>query len=272
MREDIEYEKFTQEIYQDLLREEGLTTQVLHNVKMRGKATSHQIDVYWEYKIAGVQHKVAIECKNYNSVISIGRVRDFHSVLIDIGNTNGIMVTRNGYQKGAKEFAELYGINLMVLREPVAEDWKGRIKTITTNIHAIGFEVENWYVEMDLEWFREKFDESAVKDFKATFSGINGDIWITDDKGNRLKNFLQLQEELPYNKGTSSKLKHYYPFENGYISTKEYGEMKIKGVQLTYYISVAKSQLVLDSQKMTKAIVKNVLSGEMKFIKSRPPR
>jgi hypothetical protein len=264
MRVDIEYERFTQEIYQDLLMEDGLTAQVLHNVKLKGKATYHQIDVYWEYKIAGVLHKVAIECKNYNNDISIGKVRDFHSVLMDIGTINGIMVTKKGYQRGAKEFAELYGINLVVLREPIEEDWKGRIRIIETNIQAIGFEVTNWYVQIDFDWFKAQFGEDSVKNFKATFSGLNNQVWITDENGNRLKNFLQLQEELPYSKETDSLLKHYYPFENGYITTQEYGNVKIKGVELTYQVSVSKSQLIVDSQKITKAIVKNVISGEMK--------
>lgn len=66
MNKGTEYEKLIQEIYQDLLKKDELTTEVQHNVKIQGKATKHQIDIYWEYKIAGVHHKVAIECKNYN--------------------------------------------------------------------------------------------------------------------------------------------------------------------------------------------------------------
>ena len=36
--------------------------------------------------------RVAIECKNYLNEITVGKVRDFHSVLSDIGNINGIKV------------------------------------------------------------------------------------------------------------------------------------------------------------------------------------
>ncbi len=61
MNQNIEYEKFTQEIYQELSNARGITTNVEHNVKLTGKlGQKHQIDVYWEYKIAGVQYKVAI--------------------------------------------------------------------------------------------------------------------------------------------------------------------------------------------------------------------
>ena len=79
MNLNIEYEKFTQEVYQELVNTDVVkTTEVKHNIKLTGKSgQEHQIDVYWEYEIAGVGHKVAIECKNYNSAVPIGKVRDF---------------------------------------------------------------------------------------------------------------------------------------------------------------------------------------------------
>ena len=62
---NIEYEKFAQEVYQELVNADVVkSTEVRHNIKVLGKSgQEHQIDVYWEYEIAGVLHKVAIECK-----------------------------------------------------------------------------------------------------------------------------------------------------------------------------------------------------------------
>lgn len=63
-------------------------TLVQHNVKLKDKSgCEHQIDVYWEYEIAGNKHRVAIECKNYNSLVPIGKVRDFKGVLENTENT-----------------------------------------------------------------------------------------------------------------------------------------------------------------------------------------
>ena len=138
-----EYELFAKEIYGTLLKNEGVTVEVKHNLQIQGKANKHQIDVYWEYQVAGVIHKVAIECKNYNSKVSIAKVRDFFGVLSDIGNINGIMVSKIGYQKGAKKFAEHYGINLKELRELTDIDWKGRIKTIQVGLNIITTNVKN---------------------------------------------------------------------------------------------------------------------------------
>lgn len=50
MNPNTEYEKFTQEIYQQLLNEDFgniKTVNVLHNVKLKGRSgQEHQIDVY----------------------------------------------------------------------------------------------------------------------------------------------------------------------------------------------------------------------------------
>ena len=59
MNDNIEYEKFAQEIYNEILKNLYVKNiEVMHNVKLIGKSgQKHQIDVYWEYKIAGVQYK-----------------------------------------------------------------------------------------------------------------------------------------------------------------------------------------------------------------------
>lgn len=53
MDENTEYERFAREIYQGLIKADGINTiDVKHNVKLRGKfGQEHQIDVYWEYEL-----------------------------------------------------------------------------------------------------------------------------------------------------------------------------------------------------------------------------
>ena len=87
---NIEYEKFAQEVYQELVNADVVkSTEVRHDIKILGKSgQKHQIDVYWEYEIAGVLHKVAIECKNYNKPVPVSKVRDFYGVLSDLNNVS----------------------------------------------------------------------------------------------------------------------------------------------------------------------------------------
>lgn len=262
-----EYEKFTQGIYQDLLKKDGLTTEVKHDIKLQGKSSKHQIDVYWEYNFAGINHKVAIECKNYNKQLSIGIIRNFYGVLKDIGNVNGIIVTKIGYQKGAKEFAEYYGINLIVLREPEPNDWQGRLKTMITNVEAISFNVKEWFIKLNFEWCKANFSEETLAQLDIKISGMNYENWIYNNLGGKIKNFMQLQDELPFDKNKLLNNKHFYEFHDAFIKTEKFGNIKIDGLQIKYDTIISKSQWIFDAETTTKAILKDVLTGEMKFIK-----
>ena len=86
MNQNTEYERFTQEIYQQLVDSDVVkATTVQHNVKLIGRSgQKHQIDVYWEYEIAGNMHKVAIECKNYNKSVPLSVVQGFKGVLVSV--------------------------------------------------------------------------------------------------------------------------------------------------------------------------------------------
>jgi hypothetical protein len=130
--EAIEYEKITQTIYQNILKTEGVNNiKVEHNVDIPGRSgVAHQVDVMWNFRQANIEHVVLIECKNYNSNITLEKIRNFFGVLYDIGNAKGIMVTKTGYQKGVVRFARYYGIGLKLLREPLKEDWENRVRNI----------------------------------------------------------------------------------------------------------------------------------------------
>ncbi len=90
-----EYELFVRGVYEAVLKAEGVESiKEKHDIKLVGKSgCEHQIDVYWEFKIAGQTYRTAIECKAFNSDVAIGRIRDFYGVLADVPNLNGIFVT-----------------------------------------------------------------------------------------------------------------------------------------------------------------------------------
>ena len=48
------YETLAQRVFDEILNQQAVTTVLVqHDVILQGKSTSHQIDVYWEFK-AGV--------------------------------------------------------------------------------------------------------------------------------------------------------------------------------------------------------------------------
>ena len=153
MNPNTEYEIFAQEVYQ-LLLDAGKPrgAKVKHDIKLMGESgCEHQIDVYWEYKLDGKIHRVAIECKNYSSSVPVGKVRDFFGVLHDLGDMRGIMVSKKGFQEGAKKFAEQYGISLHELREP------GTGETIIGEIDLVmHLDMRQTLFLIDEEWAAEK--------------------------------------------------------------------------------------------------------------------
>jgi hypothetical protein len=131
----IEYELLAKIIYEEILARQGLErNSVQHNVTIRGRSGAlHQIDIYWEFCIAGIRHLVLVECKNYGSNLTLEKARSFFAVLHDIGNCRGIIITKTGFQSGVVEFCKHYGIELKVLRKPTEDDWRGRAKSVRIN-------------------------------------------------------------------------------------------------------------------------------------------
>lgn len=112
------YELIVREIYQQMLdQDQAQNVDVQHNVQKQGRATSHQIDVYWEFCLGGVTHKVAVQAKRWKNPIRKGDVLTFKGVLEDLPGTIGIMVTSSRYQKGAVDVAKAAGIMICNLQE-----------------------------------------------------------------------------------------------------------------------------------------------------------
>lgn len=107
-------EKDVQRVYTSLLnmRDEGIV--VGTNIVMKGKSGApNEIDVYYEFERAGIKHRVAIECKDWATPVAKRDINGFDSKLKDIGNITGVVISRNGYQSGAIDFAKFNDIILM---------------------------------------------------------------------------------------------------------------------------------------------------------------
>ena len=273
MNPNIEYEKFTQEIYQELVNADVLnTTDVQHNVKLKGRSgQEHQIDVYWEYEIAGTKHKVAIECKNYNQAVPIGRVRDFFGALYDLVDVKGIMVTKVGYQKGAKEYASYYGIDLKELRSPNSgEAVIGEVELhINTSTRHCLFLVDDNYAETDkfsVYQYKRRLDFMRID---RTSRWINAthipleliDRNIINSNGTTITTLEKIEKELP--KDSDSDI--VFKYEDAYVNTR-WGKIKINEIKYEYEYNNEKKIIAIDAQDFVKAILKDALNGEIRMI------
>lgn len=269
------FERFTQRIYQKLVNNDVLKpTKVQQNVKLKGKSgCEHQIDVYWEYEIAGNMHRVAIECKNYDSLVPIGKVRDFQSVLSDLNNVNGIIVSRKGYQDGAKRFAAEYGISLKVLRQPGWNEAIGYIHTVVqADIrHTLYLIDEGWIAEhnFDLDWLRRFYVsfQSDKADYwrSATHFPIETkDHFIRNAKGIKISSIEKLEKLLPENPEPDTSF--VFPFEDGWLNSRYWGPVRIREVKFEYESTVQESTLSLAADDFVEAILDDAVSGKTDYI------
>lgn len=67
---NVEYEKLVAEIHQAMLSHDGFENlRVEHNVVIIGRSgAKHQIDVFWEFKPAGMTYRTYVGSKNYQSI------------------------------------------------------------------------------------------------------------------------------------------------------------------------------------------------------------
>ncbi|UJL39262.1 restriction endonuclease [Pantoea agglomerans] len=107
-------EEQVQQVYSQLLNMKDEGVMVSRNVCFTGRSgANHQIDVYYEFIKAGVRHKVMIECKHKGRAVEKEDVASFSFKISDIGGVSGVMISKSGYQKGARQVGESYGITLL---------------------------------------------------------------------------------------------------------------------------------------------------------------
>ena len=276
MNDNIEYEKFTQEIYNEILKNLYVKNiEVRHNVKLMGKSgQKHQIDVYWEYQYDNTTFKIVIECKNYNHTVSIGKVRDFFWVLYDLEDVKGIMVTKKGYQEGAKKFGAHYGIDLMELREP--EEGEAIVAETTLTIdssarHRLFLVDEDWAKAhyFNIKLYKKRLD--CLSFSPSSNKWINSTHIPLTTKENKIRNakdeiiadIQKLEEELPEN--CQQNKDYIFPFDDAFIKT-DCGNIKIKEIKFEYENHTEMKQFKIDAQNITKAILKNTISKEVQLI------
>lgn len=115
-----EFENYVKSIYSILLnlKDEGIMVSGGATTFLKGTSgLEHQIDVYYEFERAGVRHRVIIECKNWKRRVEKEKVQALESIVRDIPGVIGVIISKVGYQSGAKNFAQSKGILALTIDE-----------------------------------------------------------------------------------------------------------------------------------------------------------
>lgn len=274
MKRGTQYEILAQQVYQILLDFEwpGKNIRVQHDIKLTGSSgQEHQIDVYWEYELGGVKNKVAIECKDYSNPLAIGKVRDFYGVLADLKDVKGIMIASNGFQKGAKEYAKSWGINL---KELSVSNEVPVVAEIDNHIHVA---LRRRLFLIDEEWAKEK--GYYIDSYRKRLSGMsmNGEEWlpaahlplqtkdsiIYDTQGNTVTSIDELESSMC--KEIIGGIEHTFPFEDAYVKVDS-GLIKIKEVLITDKEEDHYNIFRVMADDFVKAVLKDALDGKIQNI------
>lgn len=212
------YEELVRDFYQGIVQDEGFdTVRVQHDVRIQGRSgTSHQIDIFWEFNLAGVVYQTAVECRRYKSKIKKSHVAAFHSVIADIGCTNGVIVTTEGFQSGAVSYAEHQGIRLVLVNPMLRE--------IHVKLDARFFDVTSWQFVLDQTHADEMKRRLGLESIPFHVEGTPEEIRFSDSAGNPQGTLAELVG--PYRCQTGQhelEVNAYLPSANGPVLVRAVG-------------------------------------------------
>lgn len=105
------FESYVEYVYRTLLNLHGENIVVARRATVRDtRGNAYNIDVFYEFVSAGVQHRVAIECKDTTRPIERDEAIAFVGKIRDMPSTIGVFISKNGYQQGARKYLQDHGV------------------------------------------------------------------------------------------------------------------------------------------------------------------
>ncbi|NEE29809.1 restriction endonuclease [Streptomyces sp. SID7982] len=105
------FESYIQFVYQTLLGVQG------RNISVSRRATvfdnhgnPYNIDIFYEFDVAGLHHRVAIECKDTRRPVERDDALAFAGKIRDLPSTIGIFISKSGFQPAARKYLQDHGI------------------------------------------------------------------------------------------------------------------------------------------------------------------
>lgn len=124
---------------------------ILHGKKKYvGSKGEYEIDASAEVMLGDVSLLFIVECKYWDSSVVQDVVLEFESKIRDLGAHKGIIVSKNGFQKGALRLARAHGIALWTYNPGCGRSFQFDPVTCTINVAAY---VE-WFETVWLKWLR----------------------------------------------------------------------------------------------------------------------
>jgi|SRR5271166_4588015 len=99
-----------------LFLEMGYRTESPYIIELAGRGKK-EVDVYVEDERASVNQIMLIECKSWSNRVPQDTVHSMHTVMHGAGANTGFIISKRGFQKGAREAAKSTNIHLLTWDE-----------------------------------------------------------------------------------------------------------------------------------------------------------
>jgi hypothetical protein len=262
------YEKLTKRIFEAILaRQDVKHLRVEHDVPLPGITTEHQVDVYWEFEVGGITYRTVVECKDCKKPVGQGVLLSLFGKLQDLpGQPRGVVVTRSGFQKGAKQYAKAQGIGLYELRAPLDKDWKGFITSVEIKGELLAPKVHDVQFKADKQWLLQEMSRIGISMADLPrITGMAGALRIEREDGSVLATLGDIIERhlLPDGVGPPEWREHVFA-ENAYIATgfPALPRVRLCGVRVLIELVVAFTQNIeVKLEQLVGLILKDVTTG-----------
>ncbi len=271
-----EYEHFVAELQQAILNAEDLTTQKNIKVEVNKKIVDNngverQFDIYWEYELGGLTYKTIIECKDYNSDISIEKIDALIGKIRDIPDLKGVFATKKGYQSGAQNKAEKNRIDLLIVREQNDSDWTDKdgtplIKRMGINLLVCSpARIHKFEPFVNGAWLRANTTVDPTKPIQL--NGFHNEIFIDDIGRGEKYSLHELADKLsPLDNKKFGVFHKEEKFTDAFIDHKG-TRLKLDGYKIEYSLSEPINKPIeIDFSKELIGVIEYLQKGTKKSI------
>ncbi|MDD2755523.1 MAG: restriction endonuclease [Methanothrix sp.] len=261
------HERLVLKILDQILSENAHNIKVNHNILLKGKDATHQIDIYWEFLVGDKKYSVVVEVKTLSKPVGQETLFQFRSVLDDLREQPiGIIVSNTGYQEAAREYAKRRGILLYELREASEADWNDRIKMFDIDISAYTPHFDNIKLIQDIEWNIQELKRLNIPLSEASKIRVevSDNLKFYDENDKEITTALVLFNSLvPEGLDELPPTKVVYTFDKStFINTSNpQVKMKLKSIEVTISKILVTKKIQIKGEDFVSYILKNIAKG-----------
>jgi len=278
INKSVEYEHFVKDLMQAILDSESQGGQknikVRHNEKILDRfGIKRQFDVLWDYEQGGITYNTIIECKNYNSPVSIEKIDALVGKLADFPAVRGIIATTKGYQSGAREKAKNCGIEILCVRNQNDSDWVDEngqplIRKISLNLTMLSApRIISCNTFIDGKYIKD----NNIDIEKISISGsLNTEVFIEDKISHQKYSLYELQQKIADKDDNYGLHEKDIEFEDAYI-IKQNVKLKLRKLHVVYEIAKPCTETIeLDAADYIMGVVEYLNQGKKKTVFNMP--